>query len=212
MPVILENGSDAVRTWLDPARTEWSKDLQSLLKPYDGELECYPVSKDVGKVGNNSPSFLVPINSTANKNNIANFFDNQPKAVKSKTEEQSIDKAEHDLEDSTDEKQGIKLEHDADEHRATTDRVEGTEDNAPLPVPATYASQLANESKCIKREHDEHVNGNTTEEEPHHKRKKPSASASPTKSLVNKSTPKKKQGTRSATSNGSAAKTSKTDG
>ncbi|KNG49775.1 duf159 domain-containing protein [Stemphylium lycopersici] len=212
MPVILENGSDAVRTWLDPARTEWSQDLQSLLKPYDGELECYPVSKDIGKVGNNSPSFIVPINSAANKNNIANFFDSQPKAVKSKAEEQSIDKTEHDLVDLVDEQQGIKPKHDADEHRATTDRVQGTEDNAPLPVPATSASQLANESKAIKREHDEHVNRNTTEDEPHHKRKKPSAPASPSKGPVNKSTPTKKQGTRSATSNGSAAKTSKTDG
>ncbi|KAF1828677.1 DUF159-domain-containing protein [Decorospora gaudefroyi] len=59
MPVILDNGSDDIRTWLDPTRTKWSKDLQSLLRPYEGELECYPVSKDVGKVGNNSPSFLV---------------------------------------------------------------------------------------------------------------------------------------------------------
>ena len=74
MPVILENGSDQIRLWLDPTRSEWSKELQSLLKPYQGELECYPVSKEVGKVGNNSPAFIVPVASTENKNNIANFF------------------------------------------------------------------------------------------------------------------------------------------
>lgn len=74
MPLILDNGSDAIRTWLDPNRKEWNQDLQSLLKPYIGELECYPVSKDVGKVGNNSPSFLIPIDSAMNKSNIANFF------------------------------------------------------------------------------------------------------------------------------------------
>ncbi len=34
----------------------------------------YPVSKDVGKVGNNSPSFIIPVGSKENKNNIANFF------------------------------------------------------------------------------------------------------------------------------------------
>jgi hypothetical protein len=141
MPVILNNGSDAIRTWLDPARTEWSKDLQTLLKPYEGELECYPVSKDVGKVGNNSPSFLVPINSAENKNNIANFFGNQRKAAKSKTEEHTANKAEQDLDGSTTQDGNVKVEHDVNEVRATTDRVEGTEDNAPLPVPVTHEPQ-----------------------------------------------------------------------
>src|ERR1700710_519210 len=74
MPVILENGSDEITTWLDPKRTTWSKELQSLLKPFEGELEVYPVSKDVGKVGNNSESFIIPISSSQNKSNIANFF------------------------------------------------------------------------------------------------------------------------------------------
>jgi hypothetical protein len=201
MPVILDNGSDAIRTWLDPTRTEWSKDLQSLLKPYEGELECYPVSKDVGKVGNNSPSFLVPINSAANKNNIANFFGNQQKLAKSKTEAQTAIKTEHDLEDSRNEKGDIKVEHDVDETRATTNRVICTEDNAPLPVPA------CNSPKGMKRERD--ISSNTTEAEPQPKRIKPTSPKSPAKKT---STPAKKQGTRSATSNGSAAKTSKADG
>lgn len=77
MPVILNPGSEAIRTWLDPNKYEWSKDLQSLLKPFDGELEIYPVNKDVGKVGNDSPSFIIPIDSSENKRNIANFF-NKP--------------------------------------------------------------------------------------------------------------------------------------
>jgi hypothetical protein len=37
-------------------------------------LEVYPVSKDVGKVGNNSPTFIIPVDSKENKSNIANFF------------------------------------------------------------------------------------------------------------------------------------------
>ena len=74
MPVILDMGSPEMSTWLDPHRTTWSKELQSLLKPYEGELECYPVSKEVGKVGNNSPTFIIPVNSKENKKNIANFF------------------------------------------------------------------------------------------------------------------------------------------
>ncbi|KAK8048722.1 feruloyl esterase b precursor [Apiospora phragmitis] len=89
MPVILNNGSEELRTWLDPKRYEWSKDLQSLLKPFEGELEVYPVSKDVGKVGNNSPTFLIPIDSKENKSNIANFFGKGTSNVKTKTETSS---------------------------------------------------------------------------------------------------------------------------
>lgn len=215
MPVILENGSDAIRTWLDPDRTEWSADLQALLQPFSGELECYQVNKDVGKVGNNSPSFLVPIDSAANKNNIANFFGNQRKAAKSKADERSVEKVEHDLEKSKTENGKLKVAHNVNESRATTDRVEGTEDNAPLPVEETSDAQDNLATRGIKREHsNEVVTGGTADAEPEAKRIKPAPSASPTKSPVKKlSTPAKKQGTRSATSNGSAAKTpSKADG
>ncbi|KAH7011996.1 hypothetical protein EDB80DRAFT_409582 [Ilyonectria destructans] len=79
MPVILEPGSEAIRTWLDPSRQEWSRELQSLLKPFDGRLTIYPVTKEVGKVGNNSPSFIIPLDSKDNKSNIANIFANASK-------------------------------------------------------------------------------------------------------------------------------------
>ncbi|KAI1933102.1 hypothetical protein LOZ62_006532 [Ophidiomyces ophidiicola] len=79
MPVILELGSAEMATWLDPHRNTWTKELQSMLKPYEGELEAYQVNKDVGKVGNNSPSFIIPIDSKENKKNIANFFVNTKK-------------------------------------------------------------------------------------------------------------------------------------
>jgi putative SOS response-associated peptidase YedK len=79
MPVILDPGTDAIKMWLDPTRNKWSKELQMLLKPFDGELECYPVDQAVGKVGNNSASFIVPIDSKENKKNIANFFNNAAK-------------------------------------------------------------------------------------------------------------------------------------
>ncbi|KAI0879077.1 hypothetical protein GGS24DRAFT_440673 [Hypoxylon argillaceum] len=87
MPVILDNGSEKMRKWLDPKRYEWSKELQSLLVPYDGALEVYPVSKDVGKVGNNSPTFIIPIDSKQNKSNIANFFAKSPAKKVAKKEE-----------------------------------------------------------------------------------------------------------------------------
>jgi hypothetical protein len=215
MPVILDNGSDAIRTWLDPHRTEWSKDLQSLLKPYAGELECYPVSKDVGKVGNNSPSFLIPIDSAENKNNIANFFGNQRKAAKSKEEEHTVNKVEHDLDISANQGGSVKIEHDVSETRATTDRVAGTEDNAPLPVPATSSILDCEHSKGIKRERSEGDDDdlNTADARPQQKMLKSAPLTSSTKKLASPmKTPAKKQGTRSATSNGSAAKTLKGDG
>jgi hypothetical protein len=206
MPVILDNGSEAIRTWLDPTRTEWSQNLQSLLKPYEGELECYPVSKDVGKVGNNSPSFLIPIDSAENKNNIANFFGNQRKLAK-KAGTQDIDKTERDVEKSTSDNEHVKVEHDANETRNTTDSVEGTEDNAPLPVLDKSPTMVEKVQQGVKREADDSP---SPEDEPQAKRNR---TASPQKHLSPVKMPSRKQGTRSATSNGSAAKTPvKSDG
>ncbi|ROT34616.1 DUF159-domain-containing protein [Sodiomyces alkalinus F11] len=88
MPVVLEEGSREIRAWLDPARREWSRELQALLKPYTRDLECYPVSKEVGKVGNDSPSFVVPVDSKENRSNIANFFP-KPTEAKGKSERSS---------------------------------------------------------------------------------------------------------------------------
>ncbi|KID62729.1 DUF159 domain protein, partial [Metarhizium hybridum] len=99
MPVIFDPGSDHITQWLDPARHEWSRELQSLLKPFAGELDVYPVTKDVGKVGNNSPSFIVPLDSKQNKSNIANFFSSAQKkgprdaeSAAVKTEDSSVER------------------------------------------------------------------------------------------------------------------------
>ncbi|KAF2812445.1 DUF159-domain-containing protein [Mytilinidion resinicola] len=192
MPVILDNGSDAIRTWLDPARTEWSKDLQSLLKPYSGELECYPVSKDVGKVGNNSPQFVVPINSAENRSNIANFFGNQKKLAKGKGEQKLVQKTEDDLTEK-----GIKVEHDVSETRETDYQHDGTEDNAPLPTESR---------RGVKREHRETDDDGGTADSPAQQKQK--LSAEPSSQSPKKTPSKPTRNTRSATSNGTAAKAS----
>ena len=132
MPVVLENGSDQIRTWLDPKRSEWSKELQSLLKPYDRELECYVVSKEVGKVGNNSPDFIVPVASSENKSNIANFFVNAKKPGKEITSSKPV--VGHDP----------KRESDANENRSTIEQPR-SEDNAPMPAPPPI--ERSNENK-----------------------------------------------------------------
>jgi hypothetical protein len=134
MPVVLDQNSEEMRIWLDPNRITWSKDLQSILKPYEGELECYPVSKEVGKVGNNSPDFLIPINSKENKSNIANFFAN---AKQKKGDEPVKTIGEK---NATSDMLEQKVTKDGDENRTTQDN-EWSEDNAPVPVPG------------VKREH-----------------------------------------------------------
>ncbi|KAM0220949.1 hypothetical protein ACHAPA_004915 [Fusarium lateritium] len=111
MPVILEPHSSDVATWLDPSRDQWSNELQSLLKPWTGDLEVYPVSKDVGKVGNNSPTFIIPLDSKENKSNIKNFF-----AIKSEEKEDVTERAS----DETKKAQGNETNNDKAETSETT--------------------------------------------------------------------------------------------
>ncbi len=200
MPVILENGSDQIRTWLDPSRSEWSKDLQSLLKPFGGELDCYPVSRDVGKVGNNSPTFIVPVASTQNKNNIANFFSNAKKSTKGESEKKQVEAEEDEAKEK-----GSAVEHEKGEARRTVDH-SSTEDNAPLPIPVTLSSKLG-----LKREHETDIDGESRapslrkvgleREERSEDHGEPAAKSLKTESTKSpEKTPKKKR--RSATKNG----------
>lgn len=71
MPVILPN-SQAIMTWLG-AKPASSREICSLLKPYDaGSLDCYTVPTEVGRVGRDDPSFILPIKSR--KDGIAAAF------------------------------------------------------------------------------------------------------------------------------------------
>jgi SOS response associated peptidase (SRAP) len=190
MPVILENGSEELRTWLDPNRSTWSKELQSLLKPFQGELEVYPVSKDVGKVGNNSPNFIIPVASSENKSNIANFFQKgASKDVSKAAATSKADLAGHiKSESSRKETMETSIKAGDEEDRKTVDH-NGKEDNAPLPIPKEDIKQ------GIKHELDD-----IPDDEPPQKTLK--MSASPEK-LSSPSKPARKS--RSATSNNTAS-------
>ncbi|KAJ3518669.1 hypothetical protein NMY22_g13558 [Coprinellus aureogranulatus] len=63
-PVFLTNKT-ALDAWLDTSSQSWTKELsQFVLKPYHDEsvpLECYQVPKEVGKIGNESPTFIEPV-------------------------------------------------------------------------------------------------------------------------------------------------------
>ncbi|CCC13018.1 hypothetical protein SMACR_06161 [Sordaria macrospora] len=74
MPVILEPRSDALRKWLDPERNTWGEKLQGVLKPFEGELEVYPVDKRVGKVGNDGEDLIVPKEVRREERDIGSWF------------------------------------------------------------------------------------------------------------------------------------------
>lgn len=179
MPVILDPGSEAMKTWLDPSRTTWSKDLQSALKPYEGELECYAVPKEVGKVGNNSPDFIVPVASKDNKNNIANFFANAKKKPEVKTEDETKSSGEGDLEQ--------KVVKEEDERRTTQDS-EWTEDNAPVPVPGVKREHPPNDSNEVE---DDPKKQKLTTPSPVRKKHTPDSSRKQTRSATHNTTPSK---------------------
>ncbi len=183
MPVILDPGSDEMKMWLDPERNKWSKELQSILQPYKGELECYPVSKDVGKVGNNSADFIVPIDSKENKKNIANFFGGSSKSSK----KQKAGPTEQGTKRMT----RLRIEQEEDEDRETKDH-DGSENNAPVPV----LPEEARDAKGMKRQHspDEETSTKAAKLEKSPKRGKQASSMPSSRK------------TRSATSNGTLPK------
>lgn len=85
MPALLVT-PDVIFTWLDPTTTAWTFKLQDLLQPFTGDLEIYPVTKEVGKVGKNDRSFVLPRVSN-HKSNIKYWFGKRAEdTVKSKSE------------------------------------------------------------------------------------------------------------------------------
>ncbi|KAK6396458.1 hypothetical protein LTR65_009542 [Meristemomyces frigidus] len=150
MPVILEPGSDAMKAWLDPERVGWDKELQSMLRPFQGELECYPVDRSVGKVGNNSPQFVVPIDSKENKKNIANFFGKQKETAKDVAAKNQAAEKEKTA------SQDLKVTKDEEETRVTS-KVEDPETNAPLPKPKDEPDEAL--ERAIKQDTDSLDNG-----------------------------------------------------
>jgi len=160
-----------------------------LLVPFKGEVETYPVSKDVGKVGNNSPNFIIPVASSENKANIANFF------AKGKTKPGSTTKPESPKtmkSEKATQEFSTKVEHEPREDRKTVDH-DGKEDNAPLPV------QKSEDKKGIKRELED------LEDD------KPPAKVSKISENTSQDTPPSKSApkTRSATSNKKASSPTK---
>jgi hypothetical protein len=165
-----------------------------MLKPWDGELEIYPVNPGVGKVGNNSPSFIIPLDQ--NKGSLANFFASQKKAANSNESKQNAIKAEGDVKIK-----GLKVEQEDDENRETID-AKSSETNAPLPTSSRGIKRGHGEGDDIEAPHD----AKTRKISEDHSQSKPSPStkgrskSSTTNSTIARSSPKKaEQGTQRIT-------------
>ncbi|KAG2182933.1 hypothetical protein INT44_005914 [Umbelopsis vinacea] len=61
-----------VDTWLDNTKPWDNATLGTFLKPYEKKLACYPVTPEVGRVGKNSPDFVIPI--SEKKGTLGSFF------------------------------------------------------------------------------------------------------------------------------------------
>ncbi|GAA5939600.1 hypothetical protein JCM3775_002064 [Rhodotorula graminis] len=72
MPAILSSGAE-IATWLSDSR--WNDKLKALVRPFEGELECYAVDKGVGKAGNESEDFVKPV--AQKKGSLDSFFARQ---------------------------------------------------------------------------------------------------------------------------------------
>ena len=57
MPVILSRENEDL--WLDPETP--AEMLQTLLRPYDGKMEAYPVSKRVNRPNQDDPDLIEPV-------------------------------------------------------------------------------------------------------------------------------------------------------
>ncbi|CAP61649.1 uncharacterized protein PODANS_0_260 [Podospora anserina S mat+] len=157
MPVILDAESERLRVWLDLGRREWSKELQGVLRPYEGELEVYPVSKEVGKVGNDDAVFVVPVGSRENKGNIENFFANA--AAKSKKREPLKGEVEVEMVDGGKEVKSVEEVKREDEEGMGVVVTEGkqgvkreTEDHAEEEPPGKKVKEEGSPSKNVKEE------------------------------------------------------------
>ncbi|TEB30459.1 DUF159-domain-containing protein [Coprinellus micaceus] len=89
-PVFLTNKA-ALDAWLDTSSQTWTPELSKfVLRPYQDQsvpLECYQVPKEVGKIGNESPSFIEPV--ASRKDGIQAMFAKQKQAQTEPSSSQS---------------------------------------------------------------------------------------------------------------------------
>ncbi|GAA5983529.1 hypothetical protein JCM11641_005839 [Rhodosporidiobolus odoratus] len=75
MPAILASFEE-IQLWLSDS--PWNDGVKALIRPYESQVECYPVDQGVGKVGNESPDFIKPV--AAKKGSLDALFAKQKSA------------------------------------------------------------------------------------------------------------------------------------
>ncbi|RXW18409.1 hypothetical protein EST38_g7445 [Candolleomyces aberdarensis] len=130
-PVFLTDKA-ALDKWLDTSSQTWTKELSDMvLQPYHDAsvpLECYQVPKEVGKIGNESPTFIEPV--ATRKDGIQAMFAKQKqKATESSSLSHSQDSS-HDLESST---QELKLSSQQYESSSSSP-AKGKRARSPIPI------------------------------------------------------------------------------
>lgn len=88
-PLILPS-NEAIATWLDPKAP--LNEVEQLVKTFEGGLQYFKVPREVGKVGNDDPGFILPIEDR--KDGLMAAFGRAQKATTKKTGEQSPVKIE----------------------------------------------------------------------------------------------------------------------
>ncbi|KAK4706054.1 hypothetical protein P7C70_g146, partial [Phenoliferia sp. Uapishka_3] len=80
MPAILTSPNE-ISLWLSDQ--PWNPEVQALIRPFEGKLECYKVPNEVGKVQNDSPDFIKPV--AERKGNIQAMFAAQASSPSKRT-------------------------------------------------------------------------------------------------------------------------------
>ncbi|WWC62979.1 uncharacterized protein I303_105577 [Kwoniella dejecticola CBS 10117] len=159
MPVILTEWQD-VYDWLDLGEvkgwTEGKEGTGRLLNSFEG-LDCYPVPTEVGKIGNNSPTFIQPV--SERKDGIKSFFSKQQQSPVKVKHEQSSKKEGSDGQaenekDDRDKKDAKNVKEEVaegiDSEITPKDEEKGLGDDSNAPNPDSVKREIESESAVEK--------------------------------------------------------------
>jgi putative SOS response-associated peptidase YedK len=135
MPLILDSDEDIDR-WLNVEIP--FEEVKSLLRPYEGTLEIFPVSTFVNKIGHDSEECVKPITKKLEAQKITNFFAKKPAIKKRSPEEEEEEDNEH-------QEKKVKLESGA-EHQQSHIKEEEKD------IKDNVKEEAAKETKDIKEE------------------------------------------------------------
>lgn len=127
-PLILPS-NEAIATWLDPQAP--LKEVEQLVKTFEGGLQYFKVPREVGKVGNDDPGFILPIEDR--KDGLMAAFGRAQKATAKKAGDQDPVKKEESKKDINSESNAPKVEGLSDEDGPPQKKQKRSTKEDPLP-------------------------------------------------------------------------------